>query len=93
MIQRVFYGFLGVVSEDVAPRDLDAREHLALWPLVAMFLVMGLASPLFLKTIDVNGTELAGKPSATVPQASAAAAAANESKARVAVNTPEGRLY
>jgi NADH-quinone oxidoreductase subunit M len=93
MIQRVFYGFLGVVSEDVAPRDLDAREHLALWPLVAMFLVMGLASPLFLKTIDVNATELAGKPSATVPQASAAAAAANESKARVAVNTPEGRLY
>jgi NADH-quinone oxidoreductase subunit M len=93
MIQRVFYGFLGVVSEDVAPRDLDAREHLALWPLVAMFLVMGLASPLFLKTIDVNGTEMAGKPSATVPQASAAAAAANESKARVAVNTPEGRLY
>jgi hypothetical protein len=54
---------------------------------------MGLASPLFLKTIDVNGTEMAGKPAATAPQASAAAAAANDSKARVAVNTPEGRLY
>jgi NADH-quinone oxidoreductase subunit M len=61
MIQRVFYGYLGVVSEEVTPRDLDAREHLALWPFVAMFLLMGLCSPLFLKTIDRNGTAMAAK--------------------------------
>jgi NADH-quinone oxidoreductase subunit M len=59
MIQRVFYGYLGVVSEEVAPRDLDAREHLALWPFVAMFLVMGLASPIFMRAIDANGTAMA----------------------------------
>ena len=61
LIQRVFYGHLGVVSEEVAPRDLSAREHLALWPFVALFLIMGLASPLFLKTLDGNGTEMAIK--------------------------------
>jgi NADH-quinone oxidoreductase subunit M len=61
MIQRVFYGYLGVVSEEFAPRDLNVREHLALWPFVALFLVMGLCSPLFMKAIDVYGTEMARK--------------------------------
>ena len=35
MIQRVFYGELGVVPEATTPRDLNAREHTAMWPLVA----------------------------------------------------------
>jgi NADH-quinone oxidoreductase subunit M len=67
MIQRVFYGYLGVVSEEIAPRDLSAREHLALWPLVALFLAMGVASPLWTKTLDVNGTEMALKPMPSAP--------------------------
>jgi NADH-quinone oxidoreductase subunit M len=62
MIQRVFYGHLGVVSDEVPGRDLNAREHLALWPFVALFLLLGLAPTLFLKTIDVNGVQMAGKP-------------------------------
>ena len=45
MIQRVFYGHLGIVSEEMQVPDLNFREQLAVWPLVAMFLVMGLASP------------------------------------------------
>jgi NADH-quinone oxidoreductase subunit M len=89
MIQRVFYGKLGVVSEEVAAHDLNAREHLALWPFVAVFLLMGLFSPLFLKTIDVNGTELSQKRVAGI----ATAAISKDSKAAVAVNAPEGRLY
>jgi len=52
MIQRVFYGGLGIKSETVAGWDLDAREHLALWPLVALFLAMGVASPLWTRAID-----------------------------------------
>jgi len=36
----------------VAGWDLDAREHLALWPMVALFLVMGVCSPIWLKAID-----------------------------------------
>ncbi len=41
MIQRVFYGDLGLKSAAVPAPDLDAREHLALWPLVALFLRHG----------------------------------------------------
>lgn len=52
MIQRVFYADLGPKSETIAGRDLDLREHIALWPLVALFLVMGVASPFWLKAID-----------------------------------------
>jgi NADH-quinone oxidoreductase subunit M len=105
MIQRVFYGYLGVVSEDVAPRDLNAREHLALWPFVALFLLMGLASPLFLKTIDVNGSQMAGTTENELrqpkkiesesygPAASADKTTKQNGNARVAANAPEGRLY
>jgi NADH-quinone oxidoreductase subunit M len=105
MIQRVFYGYLGVVSEDVAPRDLNVREHLALWPFVALFLLMGVASPLFLNTIDANGTQMAGKvendpaqPKKTESESYGPAASVDETtrqsgNARVAMNAPEGRLY
>ena len=55
MIQRVFYCDLGPKPEKIAARDLDAREHLALWPLVALFLVMGIASPIWMQAIDAAG--------------------------------------
>jgi len=59
MIQRVFYGSLGIKSETVAGWDLDAREHVALWPLVALFLLMGVCSPLWTKAIDTFGVAAA----------------------------------
>lgn len=62
MIQRVFYGELGVVPEATAPRDLNAREHLAMWPMVVLFLLMGLASPYWTKTLDQNATSMATVP-------------------------------
>jgi NADH-quinone oxidoreductase subunit M len=68
MIQRVFYGHLGVVSDDVPGRDLNGREHVALWPFVALFLLLGLAPTLFLRTIDVNGVQMAGKAAASAPE-------------------------
>jgi NADH-quinone oxidoreductase subunit M len=55
MIQRVFYGNLGIKSETVTGRDLDAREHIALWPLVALFLAMGVCSPIWTAAIDQFG--------------------------------------
>ncbi len=55
MIQRVFYGDLGIKSETVTGWDLDAREHLALWPLVALFLAMGIFSPQWTNAIDTFG--------------------------------------
>ena len=59
MIQRVFYGDLSMKSADVPARDLTAREHLALWPLVALMLLMGVASPYWMRAIDTAGTCLA----------------------------------
>jgi NADH-quinone oxidoreductase subunit M len=62
MIQRVFYCDLGLKPRTVAGWDLDAREHLALWPMVALFLIMGIASPIWLRAIDPAAVALVGKP-------------------------------
>lgn len=59
MIQRVFYGDLGHKSESVPAVDLEAREHLALWPLAILMLAMGVASPYWMRAIDTAGTNLA----------------------------------
>jgi len=59
MIQRVFYGNLGREPRTIAGWDLDAREHLALWPMVALMLIMGVASPIWLRAIDTAGTRIA----------------------------------
>jgi NADH-quinone oxidoreductase subunit M len=59
MIQRVFYGGFGIKSETITGWDLDAREHIALWPLVALFLAMGVCSPQWTKAIDTFGVRAA----------------------------------
>jgi NADH-quinone oxidoreductase subunit M len=73
MIQRVFYSDFGPRPQRIAPRDLDAREHLALWPMVALFVVMGVASPIWLKAIDGAAVAIAAPPAAgqAVPPAPA----------------------
>lgn len=60
MIQRVFYADLGNISAERRGWDLTAREHLALWPMVALFLLMGVASPYFTRTLDLLGAPYAG---------------------------------
>jgi NADH-quinone oxidoreductase subunit M len=62
MIQRVFYCDLGLKPRTVAGWDLDAREHLALWPMVALFLIMGVASPIWFRAIDPAAVALASHP-------------------------------
>jgi NADH-quinone oxidoreductase subunit M len=52
MIQRVFYGALGLRPEEVPGWDLKPREHIELWPLALLFLVMGVFSPYWTKAID-----------------------------------------
>lgn len=59
MIQRVFYAELGPKPATITARDLDAREHLALWPLAILFLIMGVASPYWMRAIDPVGTAMA----------------------------------
>ena len=62
MIQRVFYGRLGLRSEEVGGWDLNPREHLELWPFIALFLIMGVASPFWMRAIDGFGTATADRP-------------------------------
>ncbi|MFC6644345.1 NuoM family protein [Granulicella cerasi] len=61
LIQKVFYGKLGVRSTEVAGFDLNAREHVELWPLAILFLVMGVASPFWIKAIDPFATSASGQ--------------------------------
>jgi NADH-quinone oxidoreductase subunit M len=67
MIQRVFYGDLNDNTADVPAPDLDAREHLALWPMVVLMLLMGVASPIWLRAIDTAGASLALEPEQVQP--------------------------
>jgi NADH-quinone oxidoreductase subunit M len=62
LIQRVFYGELGPAPEEFVASDLGAREQTALWPLVALMLVMGIASPYWMQTLDTNGVAMATVP-------------------------------
>jgi NADH-quinone oxidoreductase subunit M len=62
MIQRVFYGDFNFNTAEVTAPDLDAREHIALWPMVALMLLMGVASPYWMRAIDTAGTVLAQQP-------------------------------
>ena len=57
MYQRVFYGPM-VHEENRALPDIDAREQISLWPLAVMAVVMGVVSPLFMKSIDHSVAEI-----------------------------------
>ena len=61
MIQRVFYGETGIRPDEVRGWDLTVREHAELWPFVALFLVMGVASPIWMRAIDRFGVVAASR--------------------------------
>jgi NADH-quinone oxidoreductase subunit M len=61
MVQRVFYADLGRTPSTRPGWDLDAREHLALWPLALLFLAMGVCSPLWMRAIDAYGAPTAAQ--------------------------------
>jgi NADH-quinone oxidoreductase subunit M len=65
MIQRVFYGNTSPMVTDLTVHDLGFREHLALWPMAVLMLVMGVASPYWMQAIDVAVVKLAS-PGVTV---------------------------
>ena len=67
MIQRTFYAGLGSSTAARPGWDITAREHLTMWPLVALFVLMGIASPYFMRTLDVLGTHYAGVAPAPIP--------------------------
>lgn len=62
MIQRIFYGKLGVRPAEVNGWDLTAREQIMLWAFSGLFLAMGVHSPTWMRAIDTYGTLTADKP-------------------------------
>lgn len=58
MVQRVFYGPVSTLVSGRATPDVKLREHLALWPMALLMLVMGVASPYWMKAIDEAVTNL-----------------------------------
>jgi NADH-quinone oxidoreductase subunit M len=51
MIQRVFYGKQSALVQGRPVGDLNGREHIAMWPFILLMLIMGVASPFWLKAI------------------------------------------
>ena len=74
MLLKVFYGVDGPKTAAVAAPDMSGREHIALWPFLALMLVMGVHSSLWLHAIDPAAVALANAPSQTTGQNAAALA-------------------
>ena len=73
MIQRVFYGSLGLRPEEVTGWDLNAREHVQLWPLAVLFLVMGVFSPYWTRAIDTYTASIVSPQTESLPASVATA--------------------
>ena len=73
MVQRVFYGPESVLVHRSSARDLAPREHLALWPMAILMVVMGVFSPYWIRAIDRGVHALSN-----TPAAHAAAAASSQ---------------
>ncbi len=84
MVQRIFCGQpSSLVVHRPAP-DLDVREHMMLWPMAVLMLVMGVASPYWIRAINGAVSGLAGSSvgaaAAPASQNAAATAASQETQ-------------
>jgi NADH-quinone oxidoreductase subunit M len=52
MVQRVFYRTESGMVTDLAVSDVGFREQIAVWPMAIVMLVMGVASPYWIRAID-----------------------------------------
>ena len=66
MIQRVFYGPQSALVTERASRDFSGREHLLLWPMAVLMLVMGVASPFWMRAIDQGVSGFANSATHTI---------------------------
>lgn len=54
MVQRVFYGSPSGNIPTLTPADVNWRERAAVWPTIALMIVMGVASVLWMHAIDLT---------------------------------------
>lgn len=66
MIQRIFYGPQSNLVTGQTAHDFNAREHLLLWPMAVLMLVMGVASPFWMRAIDQGVAGLANSATHTI---------------------------
>jgi NADH-quinone oxidoreductase subunit M len=64
MVQRIFYGRESRLVTGEPHFDLGFREHVTLWPMAVLMLVMGVASPYWIKGIEGGVSALANASSA-----------------------------
>jgi NADH-quinone oxidoreductase subunit M len=66
MIQSIFYGPKSTMVTERPTHDFSAREHLLLWPMAVLMLVMGVASPFWMRAIDQGVAGLANSATHTI---------------------------
>jgi NADH-quinone oxidoreductase subunit M len=64
MVQRIFYGQQSRLVAAEPHFDLGFREHVALWPMALLMLIMGVASPYWIKVIEGGVSGLVSPPPA-----------------------------
>jgi NADH-quinone oxidoreductase subunit M len=52
MVQRVFYGSESGMVAELKVADMGFREQIAVWPMAVLMLLMGVASPYWIRAID-----------------------------------------
>jgi NADH-quinone oxidoreductase subunit M len=60
-VQKIFYGQQSALVANRAVRDVVSREYIALWPMAILMLVMGVASPYWMKAIEMGVSGLADR--------------------------------
>ena len=65
MVQRVFYGAPSAHVTGLVRPDVNWRERAALWPTVALMIVMGVASIFWMRAIDLTVPAMAPKMAST----------------------------
>jgi NADH-quinone oxidoreductase subunit M len=58
MIQKIFYGPQSALVSNRVVRDVVSREYIALWPMAILMLLMGVASPYWMRAIESGITSL-----------------------------------
>lgn len=66
LIQRVFYGPQSQLVAGNSSPDLSGRENILLWPMAVLMLIMGVASPFWIRAIDQGVAGLANSATHTV---------------------------
>jgi len=65
MVQSIFYGQRSSLVVNRPAFDLNGREHIMLWPMAVLMLIMGVASPYWIKGIEDGVSGLANRSSRT----------------------------